>query len=92
MTKQTERNLLFPSHPNSLRTLVRRASRSRSPVVCVAADAPDSGRLAVVSVDTRVSGSLAADLIGRMLRGEGKVAATLSDLQITEHSEKMQGI
>src|SRR5206468_1689596 len=45
-------------------------------------------RLAVVSVDTMVSGSLAADLMGRVLEGKGKVITTLSDLQITEHAEK----
>jgi LacI family transcriptional regulator len=36
-----------------------------------------------------VSGSLAADLLGRFLRGTGKVAVTLSDLAILEHAEKV---
>jgi ABC-type sugar transport system substrate-binding protein len=35
-----------------------------------------------------VSGSLAADLLGRILRSRGKVAVTLSDLAINEHAEK----
>jgi LacI family transcriptional regulator len=78
----------FPTHPKSFRGWMRRATRASTPVVCVATDAPDTGRLAVVSIDTMASGSLAADLIGRVIRGTGKVATTLSDLQITEHAEK----
>jgi LacI family transcriptional regulator len=82
--------ITFPSRPRGLRTWIRRASRSKVPVVCVATDAPASGRVAVVSVDTHVSGSLAADLLGRFLHGQGTVAVTLSDLEIYEHSEKHQ--
>ncbi|MBA0087397.1 MAG: substrate-binding domain-containing protein, partial [Acidobacteria bacterium Pan2503] len=80
--------ILFPSRPRSLRTWMQRASRSRIPIVCVSTDAPHSNRLAVVSVDTMASGSLAADLMGRFLGNRGKVAVTLSALGITEHFEK----
>ena len=81
--------ILFPSRPRSLRAWMRRASRSRIPIVCVSTDAPHSNRLAVVSVDTMASGSLAADLMGRFLGNRGKVAVTLSALDITEHAEKL---
>ncbi len=80
--------ILFPSRPNLLRGWLHNSGRSGIPVVCVATDAPDSGRLALVSVDTNVSGSLAADLIGRFCHGAGSVAVTLSDRGITEHAEK----
>jgi LacI family transcriptional regulator len=82
--------IMFPSRPGDLRRSMRRASRSGTPVVCVATDAPGTGRLAVVSIDTMASGALAADLMGRMLRGKGKMAVTLSDLAITEHAEKVK--
>ena len=80
--------ITFSSHPQQMRARIRRAMRAQIPVVCVATDAPGTGRLAVVSIDTLVSGSLAADLLGRFLRGTGKVAVTLSDSAITEHAEK----
>jgi LacI family transcriptional regulator len=80
--------ITFPSRPHQMRTWMRRAVRAEIPVVCVATDAPNTGRLAVVSVDTMVSGSLAADLLGRLLQGQGKVAVTVSDLGIQEHAEK----
>jgi LacI family transcriptional regulator len=83
--------IIFSSRPEKLRTWIRRASRIRIPVMCVSTDAPNSGRLAVVSIDALASGALAADLMGRFLRGRGKVAVTLSDLQINEHAEKYAG-
>jgi LacI family transcriptional regulator len=82
--------IIFPSRPKSLRGWMRRASRTKVPVVCVSTDAPDSGRLAVVSIDTLASGALAADLAGRFCPGKGKVAATLSALSINEHAEKIR--
>lgn len=80
--------ITFPSRPHSLNAWMRRASRSGVPVVCVATDAANSGRLAVVSIDTLASGSLAADLMGNFLGGTGKVAVTMSAMAITEHAEK----
>jgi LacI family transcriptional regulator len=80
--------IAFPSRPQNLQSWMRRASRASIPVVCVATDAPNTGRLAVVSIDTLASGSLAADLMGSFLGGKGKVAVTLSSLAITEHAEK----
>jgi LacI family transcriptional regulator len=79
----------FPSQPQILRPWIRRASQAAIPVVCVATDAPQSGRLGLVAVDTRASGAIAADLMGRFLgEREGPVAATLFDMAITEHAEK----
>lgn len=81
--------ITFPSRPQILRPWIRRASRAQIPVVCVATDAPDSGRLGIVAVDTLASGSIAADLMGRFIGPrEGSVAITVFDMTITEHAEK----
>src|ERR1700689_1489817 len=80
--------ITFPRRPQILGPWIRRASRAQIPVVCVATDAPHSGRLGIVAVDTLASGSIAADLMGRFLRGQGKIAVTLFDVAITEHAEK----
>jgi len=81
--------ITFPSRPRALRPWIRRASRARIPVVCVATDAPNSGRLGIVAIDTLASGSIAADLMGRFVgAGKGSVAITLFDKAITEHAEK----
>ena len=83
--------IVFSSRPERLRNRIRRASRNRIPVMCVTTDAPNTGRLAVVSIDTLASGALAADLMGRFLHDSGQVAVTLSDLGISEHAEKFSG-
>ncbi|HME34652.1 MAG TPA: LacI family DNA-binding transcriptional regulator [Candidatus Sulfotelmatobacter sp.] len=81
--------IIFPSRPEVLRPWMQRASHARIPVVCVATDAPGSGRLGIVSIDTFASGSIAADLMGRFLGPrEGSVAITVFDMAITEHAEK----
>jgi LacI family transcriptional regulator len=82
--------IAFPSRPKNFRAWMKRAAKSNTPVVCVSTDAPDSGRLAVISIDTMASGSLAADLIGTFTGGKGKVVTTLSALSINEHAEKFQ--
>jgi len=81
--------IIFPSRPDSLRPSIRRAARAGIPVVCVATDAPNSGRLGIVAIDTFASGSIAADLLGRFLGGKtGPIAITVFDMDITEHAEK----
>jgi LacI family transcriptional regulator len=87
---QNDGIIAFPSRPKNFRAWMRRAAKTKVPVVCVSTDAPDSGRLAVISIDTMASGSLAADLLGKFLCGKGKVAATLSALSIIEHAEKFR--
>ena len=81
--------IAFPSHPQTLGPLIRRAAKAHIPVVCVVTDASNSGRVGIVSVDTLASGSIAADLMGRFLgEREGSVAITVFDMGITEHAEK----
>ena len=90
LKSETDGIIIYPSHPKAFRSWMRKADRARIPVVCVSTDAPDTGRLACVSIDTLASGSLAADLLGRFCSGQGKIAATLSALSIHEHAEKVR--
>lgn len=89
ITDKVDGIIIFPSRPQTLRPWIRRASRAHIPVVCVATDASNSGRLGIVAVDTLASGSIAADLMGRFIGPHEKsVAITVFDLAITEHAEK----
>jgi LacI family transcriptional regulator len=81
--------IIFPGDSDGLRPWIQRASRSGIPVVCVATDAPNSERRGMVAIDTLVSGSIAADLMGRFLgKREGAIAITVFNMAITEHAEK----
>ena len=80
--------IMATGRPRSVRSLVRQASRSRIPVVCVATDAPGTERIGTVSIDSLISGSMAGELLGRILPGAGKLAVITGDLAITDHAEK----
>jgi LacI family transcriptional regulator len=89
LRRKSDGIIVFPSAAEALRLWISRASRANVPVVCVATDAPESGRRGIVSIDTLVSGSIAADLMGRFLSGrKGSIAVTVFDMNITEHAEK----
>jgi len=79
--------LAFPSSPQNLKKFMRQTAAREIPLVFVATDAPGVAKLTVVSIDTKASGFLAADLMGRLL-GKGRVAITMFDKKITEHAEK----
>jgi LacI family transcriptional regulator len=82
--------IMATGRPHSLRPLIRRASRQRIPVVSVVTDAPGTEQLAVVSIDSPVSGSLAGELLSRFIGGTGLVGIITGDLGITEHLQKFE--
>ncbi len=83
--------LITPGNPTTIEPMIRRFSRKNVAVVCVASDAPRSGRLATVSVDAAVSGGIAAELLGKVVKTEGSVATITGDLRTFDHSEKLRG-
>jgi LacI family transcriptional regulator len=60
-------------------------------MLCVASDAPDSGRIASVTVDAYISGALAAELLSHKLQAPSRVATITGDLGTFDHAEKLRG-
>lgn len=83
--------ILAPGAPSRISPLIRQATLRDIPVVCVASDAPDSERLAVVSSDPFTSGAIVAELLTRMDRGNHQAAIITGDLATVDHSEKVRG-
>lgn len=83
--------LITPGNPTTIEPMIRRFTSRNVAVVCVASDAPRSSRLAAVSVDAAVSGGIAAELLGRVLKTEASVAMVTGDLSTFDHSEKLRG-
>ena len=83
--------ILAPSAPSRVAPLIRQATVSGIPVICVATDAPDSDRLAVVSSDPFTSGAIVAELLTRLDRGNHQAAIITGDLATLDHSEKVRG-
>ena len=83
--------ILTPGDPAKFDPLIRRLTAQGTPVVCVASDAPRSGRLASVTVDAEISGAIAAELLSRTLKKPGTVATITGDLNTLDHAEKLKG-
>ena len=83
--------ILTPGNPTKFDSLIRRCTAQGTPVVCVASDAPRSGRLASVTVDAGISGAIAAELFSRTLQKPGSVATITGDLNTLDHAEKLKG-
>ena len=83
--------IIAPSVPTRIAPLIRQATQRGTPVVCVATDAPDSDRLAVVSSDPFTSGAIVAELLTRIDKGNHQAAIITGDLATVDHSEKVRG-
>jgi LacI family transcriptional regulator len=83
--------IIAPGAPEAVRGAIRRASRQRIPVVCVTTDAPGTERLTVIRADPGTSGSMAAELLGRVLQGTGVVAVITGSIQTATHAEILRG-
>jgi LacI family transcriptional regulator len=83
--------ILAPSSPSKIGPLIRMVTSRNIPVVCVATDAPDSGRLTAISTDAFTSGAIAAELFTRLRKAAGEAAIITGDLATFDHSEKVRG-
>jgi LacI family transcriptional regulator len=78
------------SHPAQTSHRLRAARRSGIQVVAVVTGAPASEQIPSVSVDPRMSGALAAGIMGGMLKRKGNVAIETGDLHAWEHKTKVE--
>ncbi len=83
--------IIAPGAPTRVAPLIRQVTQRGTPVVCVATDAPESDRLAVVSSDPFTSGAIVAELLTRMDKGRHQTAIITGDLATLDHSEKVRG-
>jgi LacI family transcriptional regulator len=83
--------LFTPGRPRDLAAAIRRIVGQGIPMLCVASDAPDSGRIASVTVDAYTSGALAAELLAHKLQVPSRVATITGELATFDHAEKLRG-
>ena len=83
--------VIAPGRPDTLGPLIQKAVRRGIAVVCVSTDAPGTERLTTVSVDPITNGSLAGELMGRFLRGEGRVVLVTGLVSTVDHAQKLDG-
>jgi len=83
--------LFTPGRPRELAGIIRRIVGQGTAMLCVASDAPDSGRIASVTVDAYISGALAAEILSHKLQAPSRVATITGDLATFDHAEKLRG-
>ena len=90
-TKKYDGILFTPGSPRELAGVFRRIVAQGIPMLCVASDAPDSGRISAVTVDAYTSGALAAELLSHKLQIPSRVATITGELATFDHAEKLRG-
>jgi LacI family transcriptional regulator len=83
--------ILTAGNPKALRPLIDDAEQKGIPVVCVSTDAPESRRSCVVCVEPHSNGSLAGELMGKLVLPGSKVALIAGMLQAEDHRKKTDG-
>jgi LacI family transcriptional regulator len=84
--------IVAPGDPDAVGSVIEEASARRVPVVCVTTDAPRTSRLAAITVDPKTSGALVGELLGRFLRGAGRVAVVSGSRATLDHALKLEGL
>jgi LacI family transcriptional regulator len=83
--------IVTPGNPKVVDPIISRAEEDGVRVVCTTTDAPESGRSAMVAVEPRLAGSLAAELLAKFLPPGSSAIAVTGMLRTVEHRLKTEG-
>lgn len=81
---------ICPGDPASLKGLIDEAEEGGVRVICVASDAPRSGRSTVICVNPEVNANMAAELMAKFLPPRPEVAIVTGMLVTEDHRKKVQ--
>jgi LacI family transcriptional regulator len=83
--------ILTAGNPKALTPLIDEAEANGIRVVCVSTDAPESRRSSIVCVEPSLNGSLAGELMGKLVPRASKVAVVAGMLTAEDHRKKTDG-
>lgn len=83
--------IFTPGNPRKLDPIIHRLTAHGTAMLCVASDAPGSGRIGLVSAHAYTSGALAAELLAHKLYRKAHVATITGELTTLDHAEKLRG-
>jgi LacI family transcriptional regulator, galactose operon repressor len=83
--------IFTPGNPRKLDPVIRRLTAQGTAMLCVATDAPGSGRIGLVSSHAYSSGAIAAELLAFKLSRKTHVATITGELTTLDHAEKLRG-
>ncbi len=80
-----------PANTLQIADLIREAESLAIPVICVATDAPESGRLTAITAHPFTCGAMAAEMLAVCMGKQGPVAILTGDFEHFSHTEKVRG-
>ena len=83
--------ILTAGNPKDLTPLINDAEAKGIRVVCVSTDAPESHRSSIVCVEPSLNGSLAGELMGKLVPPGSQVAVVAGMLTAEDHRKKTAG-
>jgi len=83
--------ILTAGNPKDLTPLINDAEAKGIRVVCVSTDAPESRRSSIVCVEPSLNGSLAGELMGKLVPRDSQVAVVAGMLTAEDHRIKTAG-
>jgi LacI family transcriptional regulator, galactose operon repressor len=83
--------ILTAGNPKDLTPLINDAEEKGIRVLCVSTDAPESRRSSIVCVEPSLNGSLAGELMGKLVPPDSKVAVVAGMLTAEDHRKKTDG-
>ena len=83
--------IVAPGNPARLAEVSAHAEERNCSIVCVTTDAARVKKLATVTADSFVSGSMAAELLGSWISHSGEVALFTGNLLVQDHADKLRG-
>ncbi|HKV64674.1 MAG TPA: substrate-binding domain-containing protein [Candidatus Acidoferrum sp.] len=83
--------ILTAGNPKDLTRLINDAEARGIRVVCVSTDAPESRRSSIVCVEPSLNGSLAGELMGKLVPRDSQVAVVAGMLTAEDHRKKTAG-
>ena len=83
--------IFTPGNPRRLAPVIGHLTARGTAMLCVASDAPASGRIGLVSAHAYTSGAIAAELLAFRLPRKTHVATITGELTTLDHAEKLRG-
>ncbi len=90
--RQFDGIIMAPGNPARLNSISRIAEEENKTIVYVATDAARTHRLASIAVESAVSGGIAAELLGQIIRENRPVVAITGRPENQDHAEKLRGL
>jgi LacI family transcriptional regulator len=83
--------ILTPGKASQFVPLMKKIAARKIAAVFVGTDLPGAERLASITIDSEVSGGLAAELFSCAIQRQATVAVITGDLDTQDHAEKLRG-